>query len=176
MPGSALSGILGCVTWRLILVLLALIAVPAAFPANPVAGPVQQRVLDLVNQARSRERTCGSEAFGAVGPLSTSASLQSAATAHAVDMARRGYFDHQGKDGSQPRDRVRRTGYRWRLIGENIAFGPETAEEVVAGWLASPGHCANIMDPRFLEMGVAVAQGRKRGHFYWVQALGAPSR
>ena len=65
------------------------------------------------------------------------------------------------------------TGYRPRLTGENIAFGPESVEEVVAGWLASPGHCANIMDPRFREMGVAVALGRKRGHFYWVQDLGA---
>jgi uncharacterized protein YkwD len=175
MPGSALIGILGRVTWRLILALLALTAAPAALPAHP-GGVVQQRVLDLVNQARSRDRSCGGERFAAAGPLTTSASLQSAATAHAVDMARRGYFDHRGADGSQPRDRLRRTGYRWRLVGENIAFGPDTAEEVVAGWLASPGHCANIMDPRFREMGVAVAQGRKRGHFYWVQDLAAPAR
>ena len=62
-----------------------------------------------------------------------------------------------------------------RLVGENIAFGPESAEEAVAGWMASPGHCANIMDPRFREMGVAVAQGRKRGHFYWVQNLAEPA-
>ena len=91
---------------------------------------------------------------------------------HARDMARRKFFEHQGSDGSQPRDRVRRTGYHSRLTGENIAYGPESAEEVVAGWLASPGHCANIMDPRFEEIGVALAIGRKRGQIYWVQEFG----
>ena len=91
-------------------------------------------------------------------------------------MARRDYFDHRALDGSEPKDRVRRAGYRPRLTGENIAFGPESAEEAVAGWMASPGHCANIMDPRFREMGVAVAQGRKPSHFYWVQDLAQPAR
>jgi uncharacterized protein YkwD len=102
--------------------------------------------------------------------------LQTAAQAHARDMARRNYFDHHAPDGSEPRDRVRRAGYRWALVGENIAFGPETADEVVSGWLASPGHCANMMDPRFREIGVGVAKGRKRGHIYWVQEFGSPAR
>jgi len=64
----------------------------------------------------------------------------------------------------------RRTGsapleYQEKLVGENIAYGPKTADEVVQGWLDSPGHCANIMDPRFAEMGIAYAAGRasKRG-------------
>ena len=87
-------------------------------------------------------------------------------------MARRGYFEHEGHDGSQPRDRVRRAGYRSRLTGENIAFGPESAEEVVAGWLDSPGHCANIMDARFRDIGVGIATRGKR--VYWVQNFGAP--
>jgi uncharacterized protein YkwD len=90
-------------------------------------------------------------------------------------MARRNYFEHQGRDGSSPRDRVLREGYKLRLTGENIAFGPQTAAEVVAGWLGSPGHCANIMEPRFSDMGVAVSLGSKRGHYYWVQELGSPA-
>ena len=69
-----------------------------------------------------------------------------------------------------------RAGYRPRISGENIAFGPQSAEEVVAGWLGSPGHCANIMGPRFQEIGVGVASGRKRGRIYWVQTFGAPLR
>ena len=89
-------------------------------------------------------------------------------------MARRNYFEHRGRDGSQPKDRVLRAGYDPRLSGENIAFGPETAEEVVAGWLDSPGHCANIMEPRFEHIGVGVATGKKRGRIYWVQTFGAP--
>jgi uncharacterized protein YkwD len=89
-------------------------------------------------------------------------------------MARKRFFEHRGSDGSQPRDRVRRAGYSSRLTGENIAYGPVSAEEVVAGWLASPDHCANIMDPRFRDIGVGVAAGRGRGEIYWVQTFGLP--
>ncbi len=48
------------------------------------------------------------------------------------------------------------------------------AEEVVAGWLVSPGHCANLMDPRFRHTGVGVAEGSRTGEYYWVQTFGAP--
>jgi uncharacterized protein YkwD len=89
-------------------------------------------------------------------------------------MARRKYFEHRGSDGSEPRDRVRRAGYQSRLTGENIALGPDSAEEVVAGWLDSPGHCANIMDSRFEEIGVGLATGRGRGQVYWVQNFASP--
>ena len=89
-------------------------------------------------------------------------------------MARRRFFEHRGSDGSEPRDRVRRAGYASRLTGENIALGPESAEEAVAGWLDSPGHCANIMEPRLHDIGVGVAVGKKRGQIYWVQEFGAP--
>jgi uncharacterized protein YkwD len=135
---------------------------------------VRERVVDLVNAARSKGRRCGSERFAAAPPLTASSRLNDAADAHARDMARRNYFDHRGRDGKQPRDRVVRAGYQFRLTGENIAFGPETAEEVVAGWLDSPGHCANIMEPRFEHIGVGVATGKKRKRIYWVQSFGAP--
>jgi uncharacterized protein YkwD len=135
---------------------------------------VRARVVDLVNDARSKSRRCGSEKFAAALPLSPSSQLTDAAEAHARDMARRNYFEHRGRDGREPRDRVLRSGYRFRLTGENIAYGPESAEEVVAGWLDSPGHCANLMDPRFEHIGVGVATGKKRGRIYWVQTFGAP--
>jgi uncharacterized protein YkwD len=135
---------------------------------------VKQRVIDLVNQARSRGRKCGSERYAAAPPLGESRKLNQAAADHARDMARRRYFEHEGADGSQPKDRVLRAGYEPRLTGENIALGPESAEEVVAGWLASPGHCENIMEPRFREIGVGLATGRGRGKIYWVQTFGAP--
>jgi uncharacterized protein YkwD len=148
--------------------------------ARPVsslpAAQVQGQVLQLVNQARARGRNCGTEHFTPSAPLAPSDQLYRAARAHAVDMARRNYFEHQGSDGSSPRDRVQHEGYRLRLTGENIAFGPDSIAEVVQGWLASPGHCANIMDPRYRDMGVAVALGIKRGYFYWVQELGEPLR
>ena len=145
-------------------------------PATAKPAAVQIRVIELVNEARSKGRRCARENYPPSAALIISDRLHQAARAHAQDMARREYFEHESPDGSQPRDRVRRAGYAYRLVGENIAFGPVSAEEVVAGWLNSPGHCANIMDSRFRDMGVAVARARKPGHWYWAQSLGAPAR
>ena len=138
------------------------------------SATVRERVVELVNVARSSARKCGSERFAAAPPLNASRKLNDAADDHARHMARKNFFDHHGPDGRQPRDRVLRAGYEFRLTGENIALGPESAEEVVAGWLASPGHCANIMDSRFQDIGVGLATGRGRGKIYWVQTFGAP--
>ncbi len=135
---------------------------------------IRERVVELVNEARSRPRRCGREKYAPVPPLSVSRMLNEAAADHARDMVKKRYFDHRGSDGSQPKDRVLRAGYRYRITGENIAMGPESAEEVVAGWLDSPGHCANIMEPRFEDIGVGLAAGKKRGQIYWVQSFGAP--
>jgi len=135
---------------------------------------MRARVVELVNIARSHARRCGSERFAPAPALSTSTQLNDAAAGHARDMLKKKFFDHRGSDGSQPKDRVLRAGYKSRLTGENIALGPESAEEVVDGWLDSPGHCANIMDPRFQDIGVAVASGKKRGQIYWVQTFGVP--
>jgi uncharacterized protein YkwD len=151
-------------------------AVPAAdaLVARESNASVRARVVELVNAARSHGRKCGRERYAAAPPLNVSRDLNDAAAGHARDMARKKYFEHQGRDGSQPKDRVLRAGYKSRLTGENIALGPESAEEVVAGWLDSPGHCANIMDPRFRDIGVGVATGRGRGQIYWVQNFGTP--
>ena len=142
--------------------------------ARGSSATVNARVVELVNAARSNGRKCGSERFGVAPSLNVSQKLNKAAEGHARDMARKKYFEHRGSDGSQPKDRVIRAGYQPRLTGENIAYGPESAEEVVAGWLASPGHCANIMDSRFQSIGIGLAIGRKRGEIYWVQNFGAP--
>jgi uncharacterized protein YkwD len=149
-------------------------AAPAGEAVVASESSVGTRVIELVNAARSKSRKCGSERFAAVPPLKASADLNEAATRHARDMARNRFFDHRGSDGSQPKDRVLGAGYQSRLTGENIALGPESAEEAVAGWLASPGHCENIMDARFQDTGVGLATGRGRGQIYWVQTFGAP--
>jgi uncharacterized protein YkwD len=140
------------------------------------SATIRERVLRLVNHARAGSRRCGHERFAATTPLAASPLLDRAAQEHAFDMARYDYFEHTGMDGSVPKERLARLGYRSLLTGENIAYAPESAEEVVSGWLASPGHCANIMEPRFREMGIAFAVGRKRGAIYWVQDLAEPRR
>jgi len=87
------------------------------------------------------------------------------------------YFAHEGYDASTPAQRVAATGYRYQLIGENIASGPQSAAEAVAGWLTSPGHCENIMDARFTESGVAYAANSSgTPRVYWVQEFAAPRR
>jgi uncharacterized protein YkwD len=138
---------------------------------------VASRVLEEVNTVRARGTRCGDRSFGSAPPLQLSGTLYSAASEHVVDMAQHDYFEHVDLSGHSPADRVRATGYRYTLVGENIAYGPATADEVVAGWLHSPGHCENIMDPRFVEMGLAYApwQGSRRG-LYWDQELAAPAK
>ena len=145
-----------------------------AMVARASGSEVRARVVELVNAARGKSRRCGKVRFEPAPSLVVSQKLNEAAASHARDMARRKFFEHRGSDGSQPKDRVLRAGYQPRLTGENIAYGPESAEEVVAGWLASPGHCENIMDPRFRNIGVGLATGKKRGQIYWVQNFGAP--
>ncbi len=105
--------------------------------------------------------------------------LEQVAYGHARDMAEYAYFEHEDLAGHTPSDRVRAAGYREKLVGENIAYGPKSPDEVVSGWLDSPGHCENIMDPRFVEMGVAYTFGhaparRSSRGLYWVQVLADP--
>lgn len=138
------------------------------------AGAVAAQVLTLANQARATGQRCGSKAFPAVPPLALSAQLNDAARAHARDLARNNMLSHAGSDGSSPAERVTRTGYPWRTVGENVAAGPTTPDEVMKGWLASPGHCENLMSPRFSEMGLAyVVDDKSASGVYWAQVFGA---
>lgn len=133
------------------------------------------RALELVNRARARGAQCGKQSFGPAPPLSLSGTLDGVALGHATDMAVHDYFEHQDLSGESPADRVRAAGYHEKLVGENIAYGPQSVEEVVKGWLASPGHCENIMDPRFAQMGIGLAPGRaSRRGLFWVQLLAEP--
>ncbi len=152
------------------------LAAPASMPTAAEAGPVSRRVLDLVNAARRAGRHCGAKYFAPAGPLTLSASLTRAALAHSRDMAQYGAFDHRGRDGSNPADRVERAGYgAHRIVGENIAAGAMSAAEVTEGWLASPAHCENIMDARFTQIGIAYAATVKPDPgMYWTQDFAAP--
>jgi uncharacterized protein YkwD len=150
-------------------------AAPYVVPSRTEAPVLAARALDLVNEARARGARCGERWYAPAPPVRPSGELDGVALGHASDMAEHDYFEHQDLSGRSPADRVRAIGYRETLVGENIAYGLKSAEEVVRGWLDSPGHCENIMDPRFAEMGIAYAQGRAVKHgLYWVQVLAAP--
>ncbi|MEO8466637.1 MAG: CAP domain-containing protein [Gammaproteobacteria bacterium] len=146
-------------------------------PKPPVLVPAAQaaRVLVLVNAARAQERKCGRQRFAATSALKPSAILAGAAAEHARDMAEHAKLTHTGSDGSRPPDRITRAGYNWRATGENVASGQRDADAVVVAWLESPGHCANIMEPSFTEMGVAFVQvPGANPNIYWAQSFATP--
>src|SRR4030067_605973 len=101
-----------------------------------------------------------------------------------VELRRRG-FGNRFPLGASPResghggpgDRFAREGYAWRTYGENIAVGYPTVSAVMQGWLGSDGHCRNIMNPAFREIGAAYAEGPYLGNPsapYWTFDLAAP--
>jgi uncharacterized protein YkwD len=144
-------------------------------PASAQAPVQASRALQLVNEVRARGARCGDRSFAPARPVKLSTTLAGVAFGHADNMARHDYFEHEDLAGRSPADRVRAVGYQEKLVGENIAYGPKSAEEVVQGWLDSPGHCENIMDPRFAEMGIAYAAGQaSRRGLFWVQLLVTP--
>jgi uncharacterized protein YkwD len=151
------------------------LAAPLMPPAQNDAKVFSRRVLELVNEARASARRCGWRRFKAAAPVVLSDTLQQAALAHARDMAKRSSLGHAGHDSSSAGDRATRAGYRWRLIGENIAAGQSTPEQVVADWVRSPHHCANLMGAEFSEMGVAfVVEPQSVAGIYWTQLFAAP--
>ncbi len=124
-------------------------------------------ILQIVNNQRLQGCDCGSVYYPPAAAVTWNNQLEAAATAHAADMNQYNYFSHTGRDGSSPGDRIRDAGYDWFTYGENIAKGHPDEQAVVTAWINSEGHCKNIMNPSFREMGVS-----KVGP-YWVQEFGA---
>ena len=132
-----------------------------AKPTNP------QEMLNLINQARSQARKCGSQYMPAVQPLKWNPILERTAQAHANDMAQNNYFQHNSKDGRTSHDRMQQAGYTM----QNRLF--MTADQVIESWLSSPEHCKNLMTPELTEVGMAVASKMGTEYTnYWVQNFG----
>jgi uncharacterized protein YkwD len=143
-------------------------------PPLPAQQEAARTILAATNRARATGRHCGTQYFAAAPPLTSNTALDTAALAHSSEMAALRYFSHQGKDGSQVGDRASRAGYAWHRIGENIASGMRTPEEAVAGWVTSPGHCANLMNPSFTHLGSGFSQTPETGIVFWTQVFGLP--
>ncbi|PWB33146.1 hypothetical protein DCO48_10805 [Pseudomonas sp. SDI] len=134
-----------------------------------------QKLLEAINAARAAPRQCGSQPFAAATALSWNATLAGAAESHTRSMANNNYFDHKDRDGRTPGDRAELAGYSAQLIGENIAAGQDSVRKVLDGWLASPGHCANLMNPQFRALGAAYAVDPKSdAGIYWTAMFGTP--
>lgn len=134
---------------------------------SPVTNVEQATLLQLVNDIRQSGCTCGSTVMPPVAPVTWNDQLAAAALSHSNDMYAKNYFSHTGSNGSSAGDRITDAGYTWKAYGENIAKGHPSEKAVIDGWLASEGHCKNIMSPFMKEMGVA------RVGSYWTQELGS---
>ena len=109
-----------------------------------------------MNRYRAAGASCGSEgSFAPAAALRWQDSIAQAALKHSDDMQSGNFFSHTGSDGSSAGQRMSAAGYSWRAWGENIAAGQSSVSSVVAGWMNSPGHCANLMNPGFTDIGVA---------------------
>ena len=130
-----------------------------------------------VNPARAAEmvaRVNAERAAAGLPALKRHPLLDEAAIKHACDMEAKGYFAHEGRDGSTPMTRVKRTGYAPCGAAENISQGYPSAESAMAGLMQSAGHRANILRRQVNEIGVGVAHGQN-GPFY-VQVFGKRCR
>jgi uncharacterized protein YkwD len=126
-----------------------------------------EEVLELTNAYRADH---------GLAELRLNRSLSAAAQEYSERMAREGFFDHRSPDGDMPGERIAEQGYRWQTWGENIAMGYRTASQVMRAWINSPGHRANLLNPRFDEIGLGVARARPGADdedcLYWSQEFG----
>ena len=132
-------------------------------------------LLRLVNEARAQTQVCGSEALAPVAPLTLNEQLNQAAQGHSNDMATNNFLAHTGSNGSSFNQRIEAQGYIFSFAGENVAAGKSTAQETMQQWLNSEGHCRNIMNPNFTQMGVGFAENSASQYrVYWTQVFGTP--
>ncbi len=142
---------------------------PAAY------ATLEQQVLVETNKRRAAGASCGTKgSFGPAGPLVMQSQLQTSARKHSKDMATNNYFSHTNLAGLSPFDRMRAEGYKGGTMGENIAAGNATALATVEQWMKSDGHCANIMNKSYTQLGVGYWYSATSTYkHYWTQNFGA---
>lgn len=153
------------------LVLLFAIAGAGCATVEPVDGAANlgPRVLKRVNEIRKAR---------GLPPVAFSPRLARAARDHSRDIARHEMMGHRGSDGSRLPDRVKRVGYRYRLVAENVAAGQTTPKETVEAWMKSPGHRRNLLLRRVCRAGVGYArmpdEAKSTYTHYWTIVLARP--
>ncbi|MGI4749840.1 MAG: CAP domain-containing protein [Janthinobacterium lividum] len=128
-------------------------------------------VLNRINRVRVQGCNCGNVFMPPVAPVVWNDQLAVAAAGHAQDMANQHYFIHESKNGDHIRNRFEKAGYgtvgfQRYVIGENIAQGQQSIEQVNQELFKSENHCKNLMNPAFKEVGVYVYD------YYWVEDFG----
>ena len=131
--------------------------------ASATASGWRARMLTRVNAARAE---------AGVPPVASCGRLGRSAQRYAVTMARTGTFGHVAPDGTGPGERISAVGYRWRMLGENIAAGQGSVYEVMQGWRGSGSHLATMTNPVFTHVGFGLARSAG-SRTYWVQDFGS---
>ncbi len=160
---------------------------PNPYPADAILDDTKEAFLKAVNDVRSQGYDCGSEGpFAPTTALIWSDELYGAAFEHSKDMAEQQDMDHKGSGmesdwtgiaygkQSTSQERMENNGYQnWTHIGENVAFGQVDTAQVMDAWMKSDGHCKNIMNPKFSEIGMAfVEDAGTPSQKYWTQNFG----
>lgn len=143
-------------------------------PPGALADRNYQKTNLNVAQARAMINTYRRK--NGLGELTLDPQLTKAARAHSRDLAKWDRISHYGSDGSNPWDRVRRTGYKARLAAENVGTGQTTLKEVFAGWKRSPGHNKNLLLKDAKHMGIALVYDAKTEFkTFWTLVIGDKS-
>lgn len=124
-------------------------------------------MLNELNKQRLKGCVCGEDSMPPVDILEYDEALENAAERHVLDMSDNDFLSHIGTDGSTPQLRASEAGFTGAFIGENIARGFVTVNDVMARWLSSEEHCKTIMAPYFSYVGIAYKD------YYWVQVYGS---
>jgi len=114
----------------------------------------QQRVIELTNIERQKK---------GLGTVKENAQLNAAAAAKAQNMFEENYWAHYSPSGKDPWGFIQKAGYKFAYAGENLARNFATSDEVVQAWMDSPTHRANLLNGRYQDIGIAVAQGTLNG-------------
>jgi uncharacterized protein YkwD len=144
---------------------------PQSVSTSIETNPLIDEVVRLTNSYRSE--------YG-LQALTLNQELSNSAQTHSQDMALNDFFSHIGSDGSEVGDRTLRAGYESPYVAQNIAAGYFNAEEVVRGWMNSPGHRVNILNPRYVDTGIGYEflgtdPGQVTLKHYWTQTFGTPA-
>ncbi|WP_173918349.1 CAP domain-containing protein [Halobacillus sp. Marseille-Q1614] len=121
-----------------------------------VLSEAEEHVIELTNEARESQ---------GLEPLSINQQVAEVAQMKSEDMAKNNYFAHSSPTYGSPIQMLQSQNVDFQRAAENIAYGIQTPEEVVDGWMNSPSHRRNILDPNLKEIGVGYVEN---GH-YWTQ-------
>jgi uncharacterized protein YkwD len=125
-------------------------------------------VLSKINKVRTQGCYCGRRWMEPAAKLVWNDKLEKSALNHAKDMDRNNFFGHYSSTQENIGTRIDKVGYSWKNVGENIAEGQESIDEVIDDWIKSRNHCLMLMNPKMTEMGLVKLKD------LWVHHFGSP--